>query len=333
MKRLRGVLSLAAAIVILSPCAATAQNLNNAADQNLVKVDDQKVDDDTVKVRRKRAVKATAGSKTETDSPAPAPDYEDLRSVNEATMVGFGAFRMKDSYLSQMEYNGYGFRYANERMKLMKANNYKYSCQSIVNVDISSALNGAENANFLSAFVDYAYGIHYRFLPDPFFKILTGASARGMLGMVYNTRNGNNPMTLHADIDLNLSVMAIYEFKIRKHPLAVRYQFEIPFVGVMFSPEYKQSYYEIFSLGNTAEIFRMNSLNNKFAMRNYLYLDFPISGWTIRVGYFGQVYSTNVSGIDRYILSHNLMVGCVKEFIALGGRELRRRNLFISAYY
>jgi hypothetical protein len=240
---------------------------------------------------------------------------------------------MKDTYLSPMEYTGYGFRYANERMKLTKAFNYRLSSQSLVNVDLSSTVNGAENANFLSGFVDYSYGLHYRFPLHPYFKILTGGSARGMLGMVYNTRNGNNPMTLHADIDLNLSAMAIYEFKIRKHHIAVRYQVELPFVGLMFSPVYNQSYYEIFSLGNNSDIFRVNSLSNKFAIRNYFMLDFPVGNMTVRAGYFGQVYTTNVNSIDRYIISHNVMLGVVKEFVALGGRELRRRNLFISAYY
>jgi len=260
-------------------------------------------------------------------------DYRDLRSINEGTLVGAGGYLMKDTYLSPEKYGGVGFRFTNERMRLTKLADYKISRQNIVNVDISSLMNGARNANFLSAFADYSYGLHYRFMPDPYFKLLVGASARGMLGMVYNTRNGNNPLTVHVDVDLNFSFIAIYEFRIKKSPLAIRYQFDMPVMGVLFSPVYDQSYYEIFSLGNTAEIFNFNSLHNKFAMRNYLMLDFPIGSATVRAGYFGNYYSTNVNAIDRYIISHNAMVGFVKEFVAFGGRELRKRNLFNSAYY
>jgi hypothetical protein len=247
-------------------------------------------------------------------------------------MVGFGMYRMKDTYLSPMAYQGYGYRYMNERMRFI-SNDYKFSRQNIVNVDISSTLNGAENANYLSAFVDYSFGYHYRILPDPFFKILVGGSARGMFGMVYHTRNGNNPMTIHGDIDLNLSLIAIYEFRIRKYPLAVRYQLETPFAGALFSPVYNQSYYEIFSLGNTAEIFKLSSLGNKFAMRNSFTIDFPVSNMTLRVGYFGLLYTTFINNLDRYIISNNVMLGFVKEYVAFGGREMRRRNLFNSAYY
>ena len=260
-------------------------------------------------------------------------DYSDLCSINEGTMIGMGGYKMKDQYLSQEKYGGLGFRFMNERMRIVKLSNNKVSRQNIVNVDISSAINGAENANFLSAFADYSVGYHYRFFPDPYFKILMGGSIRGMLGMVYNTRNGNNPMTIHADVDLNFSLIAIYEFRIKNNHLTLRYQFESPFMGVLFSPVYDQSYYEIFSLGNTAEVLNINSFHNKFAMRNYLTLDFPIGNVTVRTGYFGSFYSTNVHEIDRYIISNNFMLGFVKEFVAFGGREMKRRNLFHSAYY
>ena len=260
-------------------------------------------------------------------------DYQNLYSINEGTLVGSGGYRMKDTYLSPEKYGGLGFRLMNERMRLTKMCNSKISRQNRVNIDISTTINGAENANFLSAFTDYSYGLHYRFLPNPFFKILAGGNVHGLLGMVYNTRNGNNPMTVHADLDLKFSLIAIYEFRIRKSPLAIRYQFETPFAGVLFSPRYQQSYYEIFSLGNTAEIFKFSSFHNKFATQHYMTLDFPIANMTVRVGYFGSFYSTHINEIDRYIKSHNAMIGFVKEFVAFGGREMRRRNLFHSAYY
>ena len=260
-------------------------------------------------------------------------DYSNLRSINEGTMIGAGGYRMKDRYLSDGKYGGAGFRFMNERMRFTGKSGYKMSRQNIVNVDVSSTLNGAENATFLSAFVDYSLGYHYRFIPDPFLKIMVGGSARGMLGMVYSTRNVNNPTTLHADVDLNFSLITIYEFHIKKSPFALRYQFETPFMGILFSPVYDQSYYEIFSLGNTAEVLNFNSFNNKFAMRNHLTLDIPLGSMTARVGYFGSYYSTNVHELERFVISHNVMLGFVKEFVSFGGREMRKRNVFHSAYY
>jgi hypothetical protein len=256
-----------------------------------------------------------------------------LRSVNEGTLFGTGGYMMKDTYLSPERYGGIGFRFMNERMRFMGATNYKVSRQNRVNVEMSSTRNGAENASFLSAFVDYSLGYHYRFSMDPYFKILLGGCLRGMFGTVYNTRNGNNPMTLHADPDLNLSLIAVYVFRVGRLLPAIRYQFETPFAGVLFCPAYGQSYYEIFTLGNTAEVFRFTSFHNKFAARNYLTLDFPMGAAICRVGYFGSCYTVNVQGIDKYIISHSLMVGFVKELVPFGSRDVGKRNLFHSAYY
>jgi hypothetical protein len=260
-------------------------------------------------------------------------DYSNLLSINEGTMFGVGGYRLKDTYLSEQKYGGIGYRFLNERMKILKQSNLKVSRQQIVNIEFSSTINGAENATFLSAFGDYTFGYHYRILPDPYFKLLVGGNMNGMVGMVYSTRNGNNPLTLHLDIDINFSAIAIYEFKIKKHHLALRYQFDASVAGFMFSPEYDQSYYEIFSLGNTAEIIKLTSLSNKLALKNYFTLDFPVGGMTVRLGYLGSFYKTNVSNIDRYIISNTAMLGVVKEFVAFGGREMRKRNLFHSAYY
>jgi hypothetical protein len=310
------------------PLAAGTVNAAGTATATSLKINRQKANipgSGLVIERKEGAIRLKNGGEENDDM--------DLRSVNEGTVFGIGGYKMKDDYLSPEKYGGAGFRFINERMRLTRLAEHRISRQNIVNVDISSAINGAENANFLSVFVNYSLGYHYRFLPDPYVKILVGGSAHSMFGMVYNTRNGNNPMTLHADLDLNGSLIVIHEFRIKKHLLAIRYQFETPFAGVLFCPVYGQSYYEIFTLGNTAEVLNFSSFRNKFAVRNYLTLDFPVGGTTFRAGYFGSLYTTDVHGIDRSIVSHNIMVGVVGEFVPFGGRDMRKRNLFRSAYY
>jgi hypothetical protein len=261
-----------------------------------------------------------------------APEI-DLRSTNEGITFGVGGYRMKDDFLSPTKYGGAGLRFLNERMRLTKLAEYRIVRQNSIHVDISSAVNGAENANFLSAFFDYSLGYHYRYLPDPWFKLMAGASVRGLFGMVYNTRNGNNPMTLYADLDLNLSLIAIRELRVKGHRLAIRYQFDTPFVGLLFCPAYGQSFYEIFTLGNTSGVFQFTSFRRKWAARHYLTLDLPLGNTTLRVGYLASLYATNVHGIGRSIVSHNVMLGLVREFVVFGGRDVSGHRSFRSAYY
>lgn len=265
-------------------------------------------------------------------------DEEEIpRSTNESTMIGIGSYNLRDTYLSpstNINYTGWMARILNDRMKVTKLAGYKISRQQMINVEFGSTHNRAETANEYAGFVDYSLGYHYRFdrLPIAGLKVLTGASARLSGGFIYNTRNSNNPVSGKGDIDLNLSAMAIYGFKIKNFPLTLRYQMEMPLAGALFSINRGQPYYFL-SEGNTEGIIRFTSLHNKFAMKNYLTVDIPVAGFTIRTGYMNSMYRTDVNGIKTHVLSNAFMIGVVKEFISFGGKRLRNTQRYSSAYY
>ena len=186
----------------------------------------------------------------------------------------------------------------------------RVSRQQIISVDLASTDNAASTATDFAGFIDYTLGYYYHLptvLPD--LKLLAGGAVHGMGGFIYNTRNGNNPASAKADIDLNISAMAIYKLRVKEYPMTLRYQFTIPFAGVLFSPHYGQSYYEIFNLGNASGVVQFNSFHNKFAMKNFFTVDFPVCNFTIRAGYLNSSYRTDVNGIQSHIISHSFMIG------------------------
>ena len=234
-----------------------------------------------------------------------------------------------DTYLtpgSRIPYKGWGVRVMDERMKLTRLLSGRISRQQIVSADFSVTRNGAGTTRALSGFLDYTLGYHYRFEPLPDLRLLAGASAHAMVGFIYGTRTSNNPASAKADVDLNVSAMALYHLKIKDYPLTLRYQFEVPFLGFLFSPHYGQSYYEIFNLGNNSGIVPITSFHNKQAMKNYLTVDFPIGKFTFRAGYLNSLYYLNVNGIRSHILSNSFVIGFVKEFIAFGGKRVHKNR-------
>jgi hypothetical protein len=56
--------------------------------------------------------------------------------------------------------------------------------------------------------------------------------------------------------------MSIWHLKIKRYPMVLRYQVNLPVMGVLFSPHYGQSYYEIFSLGNAGGVIKFTSCHN-----------------------------------------------------------------------
>ncbi|MDR2921467.1 MAG: DUF3316 domain-containing protein [Tannerella sp.] len=258
-----------------------------------------------------------------------------LYSINEGTLIGIGGTNIRNTYFSntKTKYDGFGLRILNERMKLKTLAGNRISSQRMLHLELSSTDNAAGTVNVFTGFVDYSYGLHYRFQPQDNLKILTGASARGLLGFMYNTQAANNTTTLHIDVDLNLSAAAIYSVQLKNYPLIFRYQVDIPFMGVLFSPKYGQSYYEIFGIGNTSGIVSFSSFHNKFAIRNYLTVDFPLGNLIVRTGYLNNAYYTDINDIKVHNVSHNFMLGLVKEFVSFGGKRLKKNQLNQSAYY
>ncbi|MDR0796269.1 MAG: DUF3316 domain-containing protein [Tannerella sp.] len=254
-------------------------------------------------------------------------------SINESTLIGIGGYHIKNTYLAPVNYSGTGIRIVNERMKIVSLADRRVSSQQILDIDLSSVSNPAGSVGALAGFANYSFGYHYRFQPAQNFKLLTGAALKGMFGFVYNTQSANNPIATHIDIDLNASIMAIYTLKIKNYPLTFRIQTDIPLSGVLFTPARGQSYYEIFDLGNTSGIVGFSSLHNKFAMRNHVSIDFSIWKYTLRIAYLNGFYRTGIKGIRTRYVSHNLMIGLVKEFILFSGKNLKKENGYQSAYY
>lgn len=53
-------------------------------------------------------------------------------------------------------------------------------------------------------------------------------------GFLYNIRNSNNPATAKVKVSVGFSGMAVYNFKIGRLPLTLRYQASLPVFGVFF---------------------------------------------------------------------------------------------------
>ncbi len=182
---------------------------------------------------------------------------------------------------------------------------------------------------------EYYGNLYYHFLglypivQTQNFRLLGGGGAEAALGGIYNARNSNNPGSLKTSVDLNAAAMATYNWRI----FTFRWQLTTPLVGAFFSPEYGHSYYEIFTLGNNKGTVHFGSLHNRLALRNYFTVDIPIKKVTLRTGYLGNYYRTNVNELTTKIRSHQFMVGFAVESLNFGGENARRSKWLNSVYY
>lgn len=240
--------------------------------------------------------------------------------THHSSQIGIGWYSIRDTYLSPFEYKGKGVRILDERSRMRKQLKGRLSTQQLINIDFSDTDNPAETASNYTFMLDYSYGGYYHFKPLPQLRLLTGVQTDLHIGAIYNTRNGNNPVSAKAGAHLNLSGIADYRFRIGKQALSVRYQADLPFIGCMFSPRYGQSYYEI-SLGNHDGLANFTHWGNYFVLRNYLSAEIPLKPFTLKLTYLNSLYQTNVHSLKTQIKSNYLMIGFVREIFSLSAKQ------------
>ncbi|EJX02432.1 hypothetical protein EVA_09456 [gut metagenome] len=253
--------------------------------------------------------------------------------MTRATSYGVGFTNVFDTYLSPQEYKGIDFRLSRETIRMTKRFDGNVSVQNFFQADLGYTHNRADNNNTFSGLVNWNYGLHYQFRLTENFKLLAGGLLDLNGGFVYNLRNSNNPASARAYINLDASGMAIWHLKVKHYPLTLRYQVNLPVIGMLFSPHYGQSYYEIFSLGHASGVVRFTSLHNQPSLRQMFTVDLPIGKTNLRFSYLADLQQYKVNHLKTHTYSHVFMVGVVKELYRLPNKKNNRAlPASLSAY-
>jgi len=243
-------------------------------------------------------------------------------------MIGYGTGGVYDSYLSPLNYTGKNVGLYYEQMKNTELMNGNISAQHIFNANYSWTKNNTGTASYYTGIVEYDYGLLYRFKQVDKWLFFAGMQAGGLAGFVYNTRNGNNPATGKAHLNLSLSALANYKLKIRKQPVLFRDQLSLPFIGAMYAPQYGQSYYEI-GLGMTDDLIHFASFNNYLSVRNMLSAELPFNSFTLRLSYYFSLYETRINSLDTRLITNTFYIGFSQNFFVVSGKHKKNNYKYV----
>jgi len=243
-------------------------------------------------------------------------------------LVGFGPSSVYDTYLSPLNYTGENVGLYYEQTKNTGLLKGKVSAQHLFNANYSWSKNNTGTASYYSGVVEYDYGLHYRFTPANKWLFFAGMQADGLAGFVYNTRNGNNPATGKAHVNLNLSGIANYKLQIHKQPILFRDQLGIPFIGAMYSPQYGESYYEI-GLGDTKHLIHLSSFHNYLNFRNVLSAELPFNNFTLRFSYLFSFYETRINNLDTRMTSNTFYIGFSQNFFVVSEKHKKNNYRYV----
>lgn len=256
-----------------------------------------------------------------------------LRPVTSAYTFEIGGARLTDTYLTPLRYTGWNASIQYERLQAMKFSPEKWIMQLRAGVTIDGTENPDGNASMWNAAFHFDWGMMHRWKMTKKLTLALGGSTGIDIGCLYSSRNGNNPASAKAAWTVNLTAMASYRLKIGSLPVTLRYQPSLPLTGIFFSPDYGELYYEIY-LGDHSGLVHPAWWGNYFSLENLLTADLHFGNTCLRLGYRGNILSTEVNNLNTQIITNSFVIGIAGEWLSLTpGKGLSREAKIISALY
>ena len=235
-----------------------------------------------------------------------------------ALMLGIGYTDILDTYLSPEKYRGTDLRFLSHTRR-EKDSTYLVH-QLLHEGCIATADNRSGNGGEIGGGYTFAYSLLRKWqmpVGSCHLRLLAGGTAELSVGFLYNTRGSNNPAQARLALLLKPTVAADFDFRLfrrQQRPFTLHYEASAPLCGLMFSPNYGQSYYEIFSRGNYDHNCVPTTIASTPSLRQMLTLDFRALHTTWRIGYLGDWRQASVNNLKQHTYTHALVFGIVRRF-------------------
>lgn len=228
-------------------------------------------------------------------------------------MLGIGQSKILDTYLTPEHFSGTGYTYLYIKDTAPTDTLRRWTTTIEHEVDFSKTKDRSGNASNLEVSYNLYWAQYYNLQPISNLRLQVGAAANASLGGIYNMISSNNPAQAHASINIMPSATASYDFRIGSQNFSARYELNLPFIGVMFSPNYGQSYYEIFCQGNYDHNIVPTTFISAPTFRQTASVDWHFSKrMSLRLGYLGNYQQSNVNNLKSHIYAHRIMIGITR---------------------
>lgn len=262
-----------------------------------------------------------------TDSVAP------LRPVSSMFTAEVGHATLLDTYLTPNRYTGIHMALGYTATQATGFAPDRWVRQLHVGVDYAPVKNPTGNRTMHSLMAEGRWSLMHLW-PGwrPGVRILAGGNTTFRGGAVYNPSGSNNVVSARIHWSVGAAAMLVWNTRLGRVPATFSYSLSLPLAGVFFSPEYDESYYEIY-LGNHRHLAHFGWWGNRFDIDHCLSMDLHLGGTTVRVGYRGRCERSWVSHIDTRLATHSLVIGVGGDFLSIPRKGINPQARIITALY
>lgn len=271
--------------------------------------------------------------------PMTAKAVEDLevntsqsRPVTGVYSVEVGRKNVLATYLSPLHYKGMSLAVAGAWSKAMPFNPESAIMHFNAAAGLDDMLNPAQTAQMLAISGSFNWGMSWRKLIPWQMQLTLGGTVGADGGAYWLTRNGNNPVQAMASFSLAARASLARPFKMGKLNFLVRDEVSLPSLSIFFSPEYGESYYEIY-LGNHKGLVHPGWWGNNFRLDNLLSVTLDFGRTAAMVGYRFKADTQWANNLNTKILTHSFVIGVIPGGIGLKPKPKRIPSETIYSLY
>lgn len=242
------------------------------------------------------------------------------RPVIGSYALSIGHAEAVSTYLSPLRYSGTLYGASGEWTKVFQHSPQHWVMRFEGGLEWLSLLNPAQTAAMYGAEGNFDWTLLRRFTIPYSISLYAGGGAGLSAGVLYLPRNGNNPANANAAVGLQLAAGASYRLNLGRLPVLIQDNVKIPSLSVFFSPQYGETYYEIY-LGNTEGLVHAGWWGNRFCISNQLSVGLDFGRTALQLGYRYDYNSAHACGLNSRVATHSFIIGVIP-----GGLGLKNKR-------
>lgn len=241
-----------------------------------------------------------------------------FKATERRNMLIIGTANSLDTYLSPLTYRGTELRFTSQVVHNRKERNWTHTLTH--GLRLARESTQTHDAVRLEGGYDFSYSWQRKIVNRTIgywgrLMVTAGGGVDATIGFRYHAQNSNNPAQLEAALAFTPAMAADWRFFVvstkshRRHTLGMRYELAIPLVGVMFSPAYGQSYYEIFARADYDHNLCPIWVGNAPSLRQRLLFNFQLLKRQFFIGYEGDYRQAKVNNIKYHRYTNAAVFG------------------------
>lgn len=251
------------------------------------------------------------------------------RPVTGIYSIEIGSKDVLATYLSPLHYKGTNIAASGAWSKAMPFAPKSALMHFDASVSFSNLMNPAKTARMIGLNGSFKWGMSWRHLLPCGIQVTAGGTVDLDGGAYYLLRNGNNPVQAMASSGIGMRASAAKPVKIGSLNLLLRDEVSLPSLSIFFSPEYGETYYEIY-LGNHKGLVHAGWWGNNFRIGNLLSATLDFGRTAMTLGYRFAADTQWANRLNTKIFTHSFVIGVIPGGIGL---KAKKRNLPAETVY